>query len=315
MHLALVVGSWSSNIGNAFYNLGAEWLLRDIGCRISRFPESPRWKGNVDNYYDPVAKLKCDIVILNGPCLNGRLPYVYGDTFKALYARGVRVAYLSAGMSLYDSGEAAQVGQFLKTFPPYFICTRDRQACDLLRKVVDCPFYDGLCTSMFLNDAVQPLPIEDDPYLVLNFDGVREPELSFAEDRTATVRGMAVKRFPEFLLGLKVVRTCNLSIDEGYRKIYAKPNTYHSDLPRGYCSILKHAQIVYSERVHTCATALIYGTEVQYIPQSERAFEKRHQLFQRIGVGDIFKRPVRLDLALINQEKDRMRSFLKSMLV
>lgn len=314
MTVALVAGSWSSNIGNAFYNLGAEWLLRNIGCEVSFFPESPRWKGDVPFHFDAVGRVGCELVVLNGPCLNERLPYVYRETFVRLYERGVRVGYLSAGMARYDTEESEKIGRLLEEFPPAFICTRDRQTTQLLSPKVDCPIYDGLCASMFLNDAIKPVPLIKDPYLVLNFDGEIEPEFTFSDQGAAVVTRKHTKNYPEFLLGRKVVRTSNLSIDEGYDKIYRKPNTYHSDLPQGYCSILKHADIVYSERVHTCAAALIYGAKAQFVRISDRSFEKRSQVFQRLGVAEIYERPVCLDFESIDLEKAQMRAFLKSLL-
>ena len=60
LRIALVAGSWSSNIGNAFYNLGAEWLLLKLGHEVSFFPESPRWKEDVEDSYEPIADLDVD---------------------------------------------------------------------------------------------------------------------------------------------------------------------------------------------------------------------------------------------------------------
>ena len=260
MRVSLVAGAWSSNIGNAFFNLGAEWLLRDIGCLVRFFPESPRWKKDVKTHFDVIAHLDCDAVVLNGPCLHERLAYVYRQTFSELYSRGIKVGYLSAGMSRYDREEAKNVVCFLREFPPLFVCTRDAETAEAISGLVACPVFNGICTSMFLNDAINPVPIVTDPYIVLNFDGDYEPELSFDAGEAAVIIRKRASRFPDQLLGREVVRTSNLSIDEGYARIYRKPNTYHSDLPYGYCSVLKYADLVLSERVHTCTTALVYGS-------------------------------------------------------
>ncbi len=305
--IALVCGSWSSNIGNALYNIGAEWLLKECGRSASIFPESPRWKESVDaeKHYDPIAELDVDLVVLNGPCLWKRLDYVYRDTFEKLYERGIKVAYLSAGMAYYDDAEAEWIARFMQEFPPEFIFTRDHKCFELLQPNAECPIFDGLCTSMFLPEAHTPISLVKNDYVVLNFDET-EPELEFDEIGSARVIKKNAKRLPESILGFDVIRTDNRSIDTGYKKIYRRQNTYHSDLPWGYCSILSGAKTVYSERVHTCATALAYGRAAQFIRLSPRSHERRSLVFERIGVPETFNGPVRIDKDFLAKEKAKM---------
>lgn len=320
IRVAVLGGSWSSNVGNAFYNLGAQWLLEQL-CEQSTFvPESPRWKEPCQDDFDLVGHLDCDLVLMTGPCLNLKLAEVYTDSFRRLYDRGIPVGYVSVGMSLYDEGEANEVKKFLDQFPPAFVSTRDDLTHRFIEPRVSCPTYSGLCTSLFLNDAYQPATIAADPYVVLNFDS-EEPELEFDTDGAASVKKSSRKWFSKTpvehvdqIQEANIVRTCNLSIDEGYHRIYGRPNTYHSDLPGGYCSILKHAQCVYSERVHTCAATLIYGSKAQFIATSTRSFEKRSLLFEQIGLGEIFNRPVKIDFDELNPMKESMVSFLRQSL-
>lgn len=318
--VAVLGGSWSSNVGNAFYNLGADWLVRQCHDEVSFVPESPRWKGKCGTNFRMIAYLDCDLVILIGPCLNLKLREVYEQSFRQLYERGGQVGYLSAGMSIYDQGEAHEVGKFLKSFPPAFIATRDDLTHRLMAPHVSCPTYSGICASMFLNDAHTPAPMKIDPYVVLNFDNA-EPSLRVDQDGVAqvlphrTLFGWGRSRFPVQINGMNVVRTSNLSIDEGYRKIFARPNTYHSDLPWGYCSILKSAACVYSERVHTCAATLIYGGKAQFVAKSDRSFEKRSLLFEQLGLGEIFARPVQIDFDVLNPLKKKLKEFLQEVII
>jgi hypothetical protein len=317
--VAVVGGSWSSNIGNAFYNIGSDWLLRQCHDEVFFVPESPRWKEKVPTNFPLVGSLECDLVILVGPCLNLKLGHVYRDSFCQLYERGVKVGYLSAGMSLYDEGEAAAVGKFFKEFPPAFIATRDHLTYRLVAPHVSCPIHSGICTSMFLNDSFTPVPLSTDPYIVLNFDHT-EPSLQIDQNGIArmlprrTFFGWDRTRVADKINGITVVRTSNLSIDEGYRKIFSRPNTYHSDLPWGYCAILKHATFVYSERVHTCAAALIYGGKAQFVAKSDRSFEKRSLLFEKIGLGEIFSRPVQIDFDVLNPLKKKLIEFVQEVI-
>lgn len=308
--VALVGGAWSTNIGNAFYNLGAEWLLNHVGLNAFFVPESPRWKAAVSHDYDLIADIKADLFVLVGPCLWRQLVYVYESTFDRIYSRGGRVAYLSAGMATYTKAEAQLVGEFLNRFPPLFISTRDEVTYKMIAPLTNAPVYSGLCTSMFLNDALTPPPLERPSYVVLNFDSA-EPELAYSASGAATVVGNECRDFPVTLFGKEVIRTSNLSIDEGYNNIYTRPNVYHSDLPEGYCAILSRADAVYSERVHSCAAALIFGGRAQFVQVSGRSFEKRHYLFDRLGLSDIRNCLASLDMEYINHQKWRMLEFVK----
>ena len=313
LKIAIVGGSWSSNIGNAFYNVGAEWVLKQLGHDVSFYPESPRWKRDVNDSYDPVADLDVDLVILMGPCLKDRLAYVYENTFKKLYQRNIKVGYLSAGMAVYTQSEADLVEKIFNRYPPAFISTRDHECYRFFVNRVSCPIYSGICASMFLSDAIHPLKLAKNPYIVYNFDQV-EPLLEIDTYGVASVQTPSNNQPPSSHLNLDIIRTNNLSIDEGYDLIYRRPNVYHSDLPQGYCSILAGAQTVYSERLHTCAATLIYGRPAQYIPNSSRSYEKRNLIFDRIGVPEIFLKPQYLDMNYISKEKSEMMKFLNKVI-
>jgi hypothetical protein len=309
--VALVGGHWSTNIGNAFYNIGAHWLLAHIGLPVVFLPESPRWKERVEEHYDLISDVDADLFVLVGPCLWDRLTYVYDATFARIYSRGGRVAYLSAGMAHYSATEAAVVGDFLRRYPPMFVSTRDDAAFALLSSVIDAPLHSGLCTSMFLPEAVTPLTVRRRPYVVFNFDNI-EPELNIDEDGVATIARPRCKRFPLMIGDKEIIRTINLPVEHGYSRLYKRPNAYYSDLPHGYCSILSSADAVYSERVHTCAAALAYGGVAQFVQVSARSYEKRHLLFERLGAESIRERACRLDMTYIEREKQNMVAFLSS---
>lgn len=312
--VAYIGGSWSSNIGNSFYNLGTQALLDTIEGIESYFvPDPPHWKEDVKNDFDIIGNLDVDLVILTGPCLNLNLIKIFSDTFVALKKRGVHIGFLSAGMSLYDDGEAKAVKAFLDQFKPLFIFTRDSDTYNFLSTIDSSIIYDGLCASMFLNDAVNVPPLSLEDYYVFNFDGHKEPliELNASGKYLIKPKNWRPQRN---LNGLPIIRTDNRAITDGYKNIYSRPNIYHSDLPYGYLSILKGAKVVFSERVHSCAATLILGGSAQFVPLAQRSLEKRSRLFERIGVPDIFEQPSRLDFQYINAEKAEMQQALKNAL-
>ena len=58
MKVAYVGGSWSSNIGNAFYNLGMDAFLRSIpGLDVYFVPDPPQWKENVKGDFDLIGQV------------------------------------------------------------------------------------------------------------------------------------------------------------------------------------------------------------------------------------------------------------------
>lgn len=314
LKVAYIGGSWSSNIGNSFYNLGTQALLDSIdGIDVYFIPDPPHWKEQVSTDFDLIENLDVDLVILTGPCLNLRLEKIYRRTFTKLYRKGIKIAFLSAGMSLYDAGEAKSVLSFLEEFNPVFMFYRDSDSYGFLNSLPQTIHYDGLCTSMFLNNAIKVPDLNAEDYYVFNFDGHKEPHIEFLESNVYKI-GPVRRSIQEKLSGYPIVRIDNRAITDGYSSIYSKPNVYHSDLPHGYLSILKSARAVFSERVHTCASTLILGGLAQFIPIAKRSFEKRSQLFKRIGVSTIFEKPSQLNFDYIDQQKEHMTHALSQAL-
>ena len=74
--IAHILGGWSVNIGNAFFQLAGYHLLRECfpEAEIALIPEMPgypsywnRRGGNPSNYFDYVNQLKPDYLVLMGP--------------------------------------------------------------------------------------------------------------------------------------------------------------------------------------------------------------------------------------------------------
>jgi len=322
MKIALVSGAWSSNIGNAFYNLGGIYLLEKLNVgEVFFVPETPRWR--VYNLtvqdFDLTRYLEVDLIILNGPCFFYRLKEIFEETFNELKKRGVKIGFISAGMMRYTQEEADEVISFLNKFEPAFITTRDSETFNFFNgKVKNCEVYDGICNSMFLNDAVRVPDLNIKDYYIYNFDADHEPIITF-EDNIFKITPYRKKTFfskkrklPQSLNEKRIIRTSNNSIDSPIEQIYFTDNTYHSDLPYGYISIIKNADTVFSERVHTCATALIMGRKAYFIPIASRSHDNRSYLFKRLKVEEIFQKPTQLDMKYIENEKLKLEDFLRT---
>ena len=54
MRVGYIGGSWSTNIGNSFYNMGALWLLKNVygNDNVSFIPDPPQvYWGSLDHDY------------------------------------------------------------------------------------------------------------------------------------------------------------------------------------------------------------------------------------------------------------------------
>lgn len=315
MKITYVGGHWHTNIGNSFYNLGALSLLKAALPEhdISFMPDPPQelWI-SVNNDYRLYDYIDTDLFILCGPSFNLALKSVYKKTFDLLKERGKKIAFLSVGASAYSEEEADEVSEFLSAYDILFVTTRDSYTFNLYANKLKTNIYDGICTSMYLNDCVTPQSLIDD-YVVFNFSFWHEPYIEKVENEIAVKKQLFFKRQSSFD-GKKIVRTNNSAFFPAKKVMYNRSNGYWSDLPYGYISILSSAHQVFSDRVHTCCAALINGVPAMYIKGAKRSHDGRNLLFERLGVSDIYLKPVMLDFDYIEREKLKMKDFIRSCL-
>lgn len=187
--VALVGGQWAQNIGNAFFNLGGEYVLKQVfgPDAVGFFQDQPnyrtlhnKFKGNPRNYADFVRDLDIDYLVLQGPVLNGWMRISWEETFRALRAKGVRIILLSCAFFKFRDSEIAAVKSFLEEYPPALISTRDNRSYEILKNWIPAvPKYNGIDSGFFLNRCVTPFKTRADArYVAVNFDRYPEPALS-----------------------------------------------------------------------------------------------------------------------------------------
>jgi len=313
MKIGYIGGFWATNIGNSFYNLGALYLLKKIYGEDSVYfiPDPPQWMWKVDNNYDFISDIDVDIVFISGPCLNYSMPRVYKKIFDNFKKKGIKIAFISVGVSEYTPEEAKFVQNFLSNYNIAYMMTRDEETYNFYKNC-EFPTYNGLCTSMFLNDAVNVTPMKKENYIVFNFAKFKEPIIRYNNGKYSFKKRSIFTKFQTSLDSFKVVRTNNSMFCRLKDVLFNRDNIYYSDLPYGYLSILKHANLVFSDRVHTCAATLILGGKAMYIKGSKRSHDGRNNLFKRIKVDTIYEKPTSLNLHYIEQEKEKMIEYLCS---
>lgn len=190
--VALVGGQWAQNVGNAFFNLGGEYVLQQVfgPGSVGFFQDQPNYRtlhnkfnGNPKNYVDFVRDLDIDYLVLQGPVLNGWMRVSWEETFKALRAKGVKIILLSCAFFKFRESEISAVKSFLEEYPPALISTRDNRSYEILKDwIPDVPKYNGIDSGFFLNRCVVPFRTRSDsPYVAINFDRYPEPSLSLQD--------------------------------------------------------------------------------------------------------------------------------------
>ena len=190
--VAVVGGQWAQNVGNAFFNLGGEFILKEVFGQgaVGFFMDQPnyrtlhnKFKGNPATYVDFVRHLDIDYLVLQGPVLNSWIGTSWEETFKALRDKGTKVIFLSSAFFKFRDSEFKIVREFLEKYPPALISTRDDQTYEILKDwVPEVPKYNGIDSGYFLNRCVSPFRTRTDTrYITHNFDRYPEPELFKAD--------------------------------------------------------------------------------------------------------------------------------------
>lgn len=275
-------GGWPTNIGNAVIGLGAMALLQAAvpEARVINLSGMARWffgDRHVHNALDVAGICRCDLAVFGGMCMCEEFVRVSGPTILQLRRRGVPILLLGGGARAYDADEQKVFARFLAEVQPVAVITRDQATYEAYARAVQ-PCVGGIDCGFFVSLAYQPVAVDYPPYVAVNFDSTRIPNLDF--------NGKAVIYTHHDCWGPVPVA----------RK--AKPNTVISDLPYDYLTLYANAECVYSDRVHACVAALAYGRKAQLFHSTPRG-----GLFEAVGAGDIRQRPVALDPALIEAKR------------
>lgn len=348
--VALVSGFWGQNIGNAFFNIGGKWILEQVfgEGNVAFIQDQPGYrtfhdqsKGNPANDIELLQYLDVDYIVLQGPLLTTGFAQLWRPTFKALTARGTKIILLGAAFFKFRDEEYAAAKAFLQEFPPALISTRDSRSYEQLKTWdLSMPLYDGMDSAFFAPKAYTPFALTAPPYVALNFDRYLEPTISlgaaakpgadFSFERNGKVWSLEVpklssklahrskvqaylghlidrRKLPTEIDGLMVMRPEHRVNPHMTYKIYQHPNAVASDEPWTYFNIYANADLVLADRVHACVAALAYGqTAMLFTPSPRQA------LFARVGATEIRERPVSIDLAWLEDERQKEVAWLKS---
>lgn len=343
--LAILAGYWSTNIGNAFFQLGAEYLLKQVcpEANVVFIGDQPGyWNteiGNPPNALDYAAHVKCDALVILGPFMRPEMEKITAKAMRACHERGGKIIVLAAGMMKYDKDTVALARRLLKETPPFIFTTRDRETYELYADLAEHAF-DGVDVATFVSDLYRPLPHDLPEYVLVNFDQIPEPDFvnvpalskarknitpfewngkvwearqpAFRTEMSYRARTwpfveafLPLPKRPDTIDGFPIVRTDHRYNPFLPRKTYRWPRSFVSDIPHTYLALYAHTRCTFSNRVHACVATASYGNEAMLFTRSPRAY-----LLNRLGLTTIKEKPTKIDLDFLRREKANYRAWL-----
>ena len=328
-------GFWSTNIGNAFFDLGCLHLLKkampDASIHFSTEQVGNYLVengGNLSSCIDYIGNIEADYIVVAGPMLLRSMRSLWANTIDKMKKRGTKLVLLSAGCGEYNEDEKKIVRNFLEEVRPYAIISRDTYTYEEFGDLAENK-YDGICCAFYVDDYFKPYKLLFDEYVVFNFDKGVEPFFNeeLCKDDCGKIfepsawlykklsrydprRYMFAKKRLEKIGKYDVIRTAHSFNMSWPRKLLMKsPNMFVSDTPYDYLNLYANSKALLSDRVHACVAALAFGKPAMFFGNTPRS-----KLFSRVGVEDINKRPVMLNEDFMKREKMNMLNYVKDII-
>lgn len=184
IRVAYCTGFWCTNIGNGFFSLGVEYVLKKIlGTEnvtvISDYQTYTTSYGKRlypdKNQLNYIKYLDVDYIVLAGPVISDYFLTLWKDTLTFMKQRGVGYIILSAGTMKLSEKLSTAVKTFMEECPPFILSSRDSTVFrEFGQFAVNA--YDGICFSFFVPDLYSPAQMSGmGNYVICNFDKINEP--------------------------------------------------------------------------------------------------------------------------------------------
>ncbi|HRS10922.1 MAG TPA: hypothetical protein P5242_07635 [Sedimentisphaerales bacterium] len=223
--IIITTGTWSTNIGNAFFQLGAHYIVSQAACNRPTFlltDQAGYWQygrkrepGHSAHLLDHVD---AEYVVLCGSLLTYSFPGLWRRSFQIMKERRTRIVLLGVGQFDYSERETSLCRQFLQKYRPHVLVSRDSATYENFRDLAE-HAYDGIDNAYFLPLAYPAIQLDYPPFIVLNFDKGPEPICILKETESETVWGR-----PGY-------NACCVPFDSGFLDIhFSRPKRWTSDL-------------------------------------------------------------------------------------
>ena len=347
--VAYIGGCWSTNVGNGFFNLGADYVLKQIfgndnvNMVMDQSAFTPGWtrkKGNIPwavNYWE---HLNVDYIVLLGPILSEAFLAIWKPTLDVLKKRGIRYMILSAGMMKYDDAVISGIIDYFKKNPPYVMTTRDRATFETFKDYAP-RVYDGVCFAFFVPDCYKPFTTNFGDVMALNFDKIDEPYFYVDEsDKKMDAEfdfeghhygmkfsglaniGLKTDRFTDALIyaASPLPRTRRpdrigsftvIRPDHRYNPMFIRKVFRY---PNSFCADIPHTYAdIYANSKLTISDRVHACALTLAYGNSAYLLAKtgRSGLLARVGAEYVTERPVQIDMCYLTEEKEKLINWLK----
>ncbi len=322
MNILFCGGGWPINVGNAFIDYGSMYMLRKAFPNDKVYFNSllPRWffrvnRKEMERSISLMELMDIDAVIFSGMAICDEFITLGGPLLNRLSMRGTQIVFNGCGCEIYDEKEKSNFKKFLKIVKPNAFISRDTYTYENFKNFFP-KAYNGIDCAFFLSDAFNPASLMVKDYVVYTFDSIKEPKIQNSK-RIIRAHHSCNRLFPLAFGNGRIALTFGtekpfVAIRTNYG--YGKPELDNScvlisDIPDDYLHLYANAYAVYADRVHACIAALSFGNLARLYSSTPRS-----HLFERVGAGEITKRPVKLDLKKLAAEKEKQIIFLKETL-
>lgn len=259
---------WFTNIGEAFIDIGAMELLKQLfpGQQIINFSHmnfmylyfNQNQREDLNKCYDMSKGLEADYAVLAGMFATegfSNKDWISYQIFKNLSERGIKLIFVGIGGETYSEKETDAFKRTLEELKPVLVTTRDNQAYEEYKSL--CPCISSIDCAFWLCDAYNPfLKERRKKYNIVTYN--RSPEPKCFEGKKEEN-------------GVEIVRPFHFPFSLVKKQIEIKDNFFVSDSPYDYLTLYANANKVYTDMVHAAIPSLVYDTPVKFKGVDRRA--------------------------------------------
>lgn len=352
MKIAYCTGFWCTNIGNGFFSLGVEYVLKKIlGEKnvtvVSDYQTYTTSYGKrlyIDkNQMEYISSLDVDYIVLAGPVISRYFLYLWSEILRKLKKRGIGYMILSAGIMKLNEKEKQDIIEFFKECPPYIISSRDQSTYKQFSEYA-VHAYNGICFSFFSPDYYTPARMDAiSPYIVFNFDKINEPVIKISEYNRFGVKQFEfdgskyqiinpkwltkltakTDRFTDAIIYLdSMLPTKTRSDYLGKYRIIRTDHRFHPHFRKkiykqhnSFVADLPYGYInLYANTELTLSDRVHACAVTLAFGHSAMLFAKtdRCGLLERVGAEGVCNGPVKLNMDMLETEKKRMIEWLEN---
>ncbi len=347
--IAHILGDWSRNIGNAFFQLGGLYALKKSvpDVQISLIGEMPGYPsywnprgGNPTNFFDWAEYIDVDYLVLMGPLFRPETEKIWGQGLARIMAKGTKLVLLGVGMMKYDDGYVKTYRELLMRYRPYIFTSRDVETYDKLGDLAEHP-YDGIDFGFFVSDLYTPIGLFSDErkWIAFNFDKIPEPCVSLSKTFLSSgqydfefafddwIWGVRFPRFRQklaersrYLMFLEGLFPGNSLTQIGDYEIVRTDHRPHPLLrrktyryPRVMVNDVPYAYFEIYKGARLTLSNRVHAC-VAALAYGNHAMlftrSPRSRLLERMGLDDIRKHPMAINKDFLEQEKKSLLKFL-----